>query len=89
MVSKARSCKLELFLHKTVPGVGELVQGLIPGGVAIVWNINDDPAVNTVRLIVEWGSGMEINCSIRKCNIFNIYMAFVAYQKEDELLASK
>lgn len=64
-------------LHKNNSCSWGISPRLIPGKVKIDWNFE----CYIIRLVVEWGY-------IRKCGIFNIIMAFVVYQNEEEILAS-
>uniref|UniRef100_A0A3P9KQQ7 Reverse transcriptase domain-containing protein n=1 Tax=Oryzias latipes TaxID=8090 RepID=A0A3P9KQQ7_ORYLA len=81
-------------LHVDFHGAGEsttdlstrIVRGRIPGGVAILWNVKYDAAVNVVRLNVDWAVGLEIDIDEKKFTILNVYMPYESNLLEDEFL---
>ena len=82
-------------LHKDFHGAGEsttdlstkIVQGRIPGGVAVFWNKKYDPFVNVFRLNVYWAIGLEINCNKNNFTLINIYTPYESREFEDEFLS--
>uniref|UniRef100_A0A8C6PWR0 Reverse transcriptase domain-containing protein n=1 Tax=Nothobranchius furzeri TaxID=105023 RepID=A0A8C6PWR0_NOTFU len=94
MLPKQNLDRLNSF-HCNFFGAGEsttdlssgIIQGRIPGGVAILWHKDYDPFISVVRLNVDWCIAVKIVMDEKVFMILNIYMPYESHQNEDEYLA--
>ena len=60
-----------------------LVQGRIPGGVAILWHKKYDPLISVIRLGVDWCIAIKVACNNKVFIIINVYTPYESHNNED------
>ncbi|KAL7369458.1 hypothetical protein ABVT39_022833, partial [Epinephelus coioides] len=81
-------------VHSNFHGVGEsttdlslgLVQGRIPGSVAIMWHKKYDPLISVIRLRVDWCVAIKVSYNGNVLIILNVYTPYECSSNEDEYL---
>ena len=81
-------------LHPHYHGIGEsttdlnnrLVQGRIPGGVALLWHTKYEHLISEIRLNVDWAIGIQIKYDDKTFVVINIYTPYECLENESDYL---
>ena len=81
-------------MHVGFHGIGEsttdfnnkMIDGLVPDGVAILWNTMHEHLITEIRLDVDWAVGILVSGNDKKFAVINVYMPYEATFNENEFL---